>query len=119
MLFFYLNIFENTDDFDGVRLAVVTVGCCDVLVGDVDIVCVDISGCLIVLATCAALCANVAGIGGGRGIFDDEIFSFSIDDEFDETDDDGDGILTCVCSSSIVFDATVRSRSFRTSRTVR
>ena len=81
---------------------------------------------LIVFATRAALCASVAGIGGGMGMFDGGLLSISFDveqiiDEFDESDDDGEGILIAGVdsSSSIVFDATVRSRSLRTSRTVR
>jgi hypothetical protein len=81
----------------------------------------------------AAFCARVAGIGGGNGIFIGEILSVSFNtgkwiDEFEDEDDDEEGtfvfvfILIAVVvdgSSSIEFDATARSRSFRTSRTVR
>lgn len=139
----YLKIFENTDVFDGVRLAVdwedgaLAIVDADDLIGDetgdVDIDIWD-SGCIILFATCAAWIANVAGIGGGNGIFVDEFFSISFIgksgiEEFDDKDDDGEGTFVFVFvfvfifivdgSSSIVFDATVRSRSFRTSRTVR
>ena len=76
--------------------------------------------------------ASVAGIGGGKGIFEDECLSVSLKfekgiEEFDEADDDDEGTLTFVLiliaavggSSSIELDAIARSRSFRTSRTVR
>ncbi len=81
----------------------------------------------------AAFCASVAGMGGGNGIFIGEILSVSFNtgkwiDEFEDEDDDEEGTLVFVFiliavvvdgSSSIEFDATERSRSFRTSRTVR
>ncbi len=137
----YLKIFENTEeDFDGVRLGVADVGWVGRLVvvevdftedesGELATVVCD-SGCLIVFAASAAWCTSVAGIGGGNGIFDDKVFSISFDvgnciDEFDDKDDDGEGKIAFILiagvdtSSSIVLEATVRSRSFRTSRTVR
>lgn len=85
-----------------------------------------VSGGLIVFATRSALCARVAGIGGGIGMFDSGSFSGSFDvensiEELEESEDEGEGIFTAGVdnSSSIVFEAIVRSRSFRTSRTVR
>lgn len=85
---------------------------------------------LIVFAARAALCARVAGIGGGKGIREDKDLSVSCEpenciDELEDDDDDGDGnvrfaFATSVdVSSSMTLEATARSRSFLTSRTVR
>ena len=64
-------------------------------------------------------------MGGGNGILDKSVDVEKCIDEFDDEDDDGDGLVILIAavvvdgSSSIVFDAVARSRSFRTSRTVR
>ncbi len=83
------------------------------------------------LTNFAGFCVRFGGIGGGNGIFiGDDNFSVSFAnvkwiDELDDEDDDGEGkfifefIGIVDGSSSIEFDATTRSRSFRTSRTVR
>ena len=85
---------------------------------------------LIVFAARAALCASVAGIGGGKGIREDKDLSVSCElenctDELDDDDDEGDGNVRFAWatsvdgSSSMTLEATARSRSFLTSRTVR
>lgn len=80
----------------------------------------------------ADFCVRVAGSGGGCGIVA-VTFSASVDevrkwmDEFDEEDEEREGIVMLALigrvaaddSSSIECAATIRSRSFRTSRTVR
>jgi hypothetical protein len=113
-----LKIFEkNTeDDFDVGRLGLEVVVDSEFdLLGDECNELIDV--CESGLTNFPGFCVRFAGIGGGKGIFDnDGCFSVSFDivkctDELDDDDDDG--------SSSREFDATTRSRSFRTSRTVR
>lgn len=152
-----MKIFENTDVFEDGRLLVgagagdillVAVVVVDVVVAvvavvakptfdaaiadkfDVDDECIDI--CDSSLLSFDVFCVRFIGIGGGKGIFNDEgNFSASLErvkwiDELDDDDDDGEvkfiiEFIGMVAdgSSSIEFDATIRSRSFRTSRTVR
>jgi hypothetical protein len=154
----YLKNFEKTDaDFDAVRFGfdVVVGGGVLVLIGVDDNVATElrlgsepestdekngklevgelVNACasgLIVFAARAALCARVAGMGGGKGIREDKDLSVSCEpehctDELEDDDDDGDGNVRFACatsadvSSSMALEATARSRSFLTSRTVR
>ena len=143
----YLKIFEKTELFDGARFAGVggvswepwwlRAGDEALPVDEWKTLLVEefIDDCESNFTSLADFCVRVAGSGGGCGIVAvvDVTFSASVNevrkwmDEFDEEDEESEGIIMFAVigrvaaddSSSIECAATIRSRSFRTSRTVR